>query len=74
LINNGFRYIEMAKSAQEILRRNDFIYPLNCVFKVRGFDETLNVYMVLYERKITIQTGALNDGLKLHISPGPTLR
>jgi hypothetical protein len=58
----------MAKSTEERLGRSDFVYPLNCVFKISGFDKNTNNYVFMYERKITVQAGALNDGLKLHLS------
>jgi hypothetical protein len=53
----------MAKSAQERLGRTDFVYLLYCIFK-----KNTNNYVCIYERKITVQAGGLNDGLKLHLS------
>ncbi|CAF3083923.1 unnamed protein product [Rotaria sp. Silwood2] len=69
---NSNIFIEMAKSSQTRLGRTDFIYPLNCGFKVFGFNTNTNEYVVSYERRITVQAaGALNDGLKLHLSELP---
>jgi hypothetical protein len=52
---NSNIFIQMAKSAQEHLGRTDFIYPLNCVFTISGFDKTTNNYVFMYERKIMVQ-------------------
>lgn len=61
----------MAKSAQDRLYREDFIYPLNCVFKISGIDTKTTNYVFMYDRKITVQAGALIDGLNLHLSQLP---
>ncbi|CAF4614263.1 unnamed protein product, partial [Rotaria sp. Silwood2] len=58
----------MAKSAQQRLGRTDFVYPLSCVFKISGPDRTTTNYEVIYERKITVQAGILNDGVNLHLN------
>ncbi len=65
---NSNIFIQMAKSNQDQLGIIDFVYPLNCVFEISGFDETKNNYVFMYERKINVQAGTLHDELKLHLS------
>ncbi|CAF4785125.1 unnamed protein product [Rotaria sp. Silwood2] len=58
----------MAQSAQERLGRTDFVYPLSCVFEISGPNKTTNKYKAIYERRITVQAGTLNDGVNLRLS------
>ncbi|CAM4799215.1 unnamed protein product [Rotaria magnacalcarata] len=46
----------------------DFVYPLKCVFKISEFDKDIKDCVVVYERKMMLQAGALIDGVNLHLS------
>ncbi len=65
---NSNIFIQMAKSTEERLGRSDFIYPLYCVFKISGFDKNTKNHVFIYERKITVQAGTLDNGLQLHLN------
>jgi hypothetical protein len=65
---NSNIFLAMKKSSQDRLGQMDFIYPLNCTFIVHTIDPETNEKVFVYDRKISVQAGALHDGLRLHLA------
>jgi hypothetical protein len=58
----------MEKSSQDRLVQMDFQYPLNCIFNISTIDPRTKKTVFVYDRKISVQAGALHDGLQLHLA------
>jgi 20S proteasome alpha/beta subunit len=53
---NADVYIELAKSTQDLLRTNQFNFPLQCSFEIYGFDSNTGEYIYIYNRNVNLQT------------------
>jgi len=61
-------FLAMEKSSQDPLGQMDFQYPLNCIFNISTIDPRTKKTVFVYDRKISVQAGALHDGLQLHLA------
>jgi len=64
---NSKIFLAMEKSSQDRLGQTDFKYPLNCIFNIFAIDPKTKEQVFAYDRKISVQAGALRDGLQLHL-------
>jgi hypothetical protein len=66
--NNSKLFIAIEGRSRDRLINKDLDYPLFCIFRISTTDPKTNNEILVYERKISIQANASEDGLQLHLS------
>ncbi len=64
---NSKLFITIEGRSRDRLINKDVAYQLFCTFHISTTDPNTNDKILVYERKISIQANALEDGLQLHL-------
>ncbi|CAF3805017.1 unnamed protein product [Rotaria sp. Silwood1] len=65
--DNSKLFITIQERSRDRLNNKDLEYSLSCIFRTLTTDPKTNCEILVYERKISSQANALNDGLQLHL-------